>query len=411
MSAPRRIVAALALVVAVPTLVAASPALADAPQPVPDHATITFTGDGYGHGKGMSQWGAQGAARAGLGYQQILGFYYPGTALGDLGGRIKVRVTADDDSDLVVDDRAGLTVRNLSTGRSWKLDEPGARRWRIRPVATGNEISYRTRSWHTWRTVRADAEFAADGAPVALRTPAGVVAYRGALRSTMYDDGQTVRRVTVNVLSLDGYVRGVVPREVIASTWAPQALRAQAVAARTYAAYERDHTNRTAYDLCDTAACQVYGGYSAEYPTSNDAVAATARQVVTYQGEVAFAQFSASNGGYTVADAAFPYLKAQPDTYDEQMGQYYGWTTTLSDADIEAQWPKVGNLSSISIDTRDGNDLVPSRGGRVVTMTLSGDGQPVTVSGETFRSRFGLRSTLFTISSVASASGRSVPTD
>ena len=63
------------------------------------------------------------------------------------------------------------------------------------------------------------------------------------------------------MVPMDAYVRGVVTSEMIASTWPPQALRAQAVASRTYAAYERDHTSRTAYDLCDTAACQVYGGY------------------------------------------------------------------------------------------------------------------------------------------------------
>ena len=397
MSALRRSIVALACSAVVAGLLPSEAAFADDPWPVPDPATITIAGDGYGHGKGLSQWGAQGAAEAGLGYRQILRFYYPGTGLGQADGLVEVHITADDDNDLVVNDRRGLTARNSSTGRSWKLDERGARRWRIRPVAGGNQISYRTSRWHLWRTMRGDAEIAAGGAPVELRTPDGVVAYRGALRSTMWDTGSSLQRVTVNVVPLDAYVKGVVPREVIASLWEVQALRAQAVAARTYAVNERATTNRTAFDLCDTAACQVYGGFSAEYPASNDAVVATARQVATFQGEVIYAQFSASNGGYTVADPAYPYLAAKADPYDEAMGRYYGWTTTLTDADIERQWPAIGNLLSISIDERDGNG---GRGGRVLSLTLTGDRGAAHPTGEDLRRRFGLRSTMFEISGV-----------
>jgi SpoIID/LytB domain protein len=366
--------------------------------PVTPTATISISGDGYGHGKGLSQWGAQRAAKNWqLSYDQILGFYYPETALGEEGGRIKVRITADDGGTLVVDAQPGLTVRDLTTRQVWKTDQPDTKRWRIRAVAGGSEIAYRTDRWHFWRTVAGDAQFAAGSSPVALHTAGGVVDYRGALRSTMYDDGKTVRRVTVNVVPLDAYVRGVVPREVIASIWEPAAMQAQAVAARSYAAYERDHTSRTAYDLCDTAACQVYGGASAEYYRSDDAVAATARQVVTYGGAVAFTQFSASNGGWTVADAGFPYLTAQADQYDEWAHAYYDWTASLTDTAIEEQWPTIGNLTSISIDSRDGNG---NRGGRVLTMTLTGDAGVVHPTGEQFRSRFGMKSTMFEITNV-----------
>ena len=397
MSTLRRTIVTLACSAVAAGLLPSAAAFADTPLPVPDPAAITITGDGYGHGKGLSQWGAQGAAKAGLGYRQILRFYYPGTGLGEEGGQVKVHITADDDNDLVVNARRGLTARNLSTGRSWKLDEGGARRWRIRSVAGGNQISYHTSGWHPWRTVKGDAELAAGGAPVELRTPDGVVAYRGSLRSTMWDTGSSLQRVTVNVVPLDAYVKGVVPREVIASSWEVQALRAQAVAARTYAVNERATTNRTAFDLCDTAACQVYGGFTAEYPASNDAVVATARQVATFQGGVIYAQFSAGNGGYTVADPAYPYLTAKVDPYDEAMGQYYGWPASLTDAEIERQWPSIGNLLSISIDERDGNG---GRGGRVLAMTLTGDRGAAYPTGEEFCRRFGLRSTMFEISDV-----------
>ena len=115
----------LALPLAV-TLATATPAVADDPYPVPDTATITVVGDGSGHGKGLSQYGAYGAAREGLKVDEILDFYYPGTERDSAGGKVRVLVSADDDRDLVIEDRAGLTVRNLASGRTWKLREKKA---------------------------------------------------------------------------------------------------------------------------------------------------------------------------------------------------------------------------------------------------------------------------------------------
>ncbi|GAA2135576.1 hypothetical protein GCM10009844_00980 [Nocardioides koreensis] len=391
MSTLRRTIAALAGSAVVAGLLPTAAAFADDPWPVPGPATISIDGDGYGHGKGMSQYGAYGAARKGLNFKQVLRFYYPGTRFDDLAGRVKVRISADDDRDLVVDDRRGLTVRNLASGRVWRPDLPKATRWRIRPSGGRNVISYRTSAWHTWRTVKGDAELAAGGRPLELRTPDGVVAYRGALRSTVRNG----TRLTVNVLPMESYVRGVVPAEMYAS-WPQQALRAQAVASRTYAAYEREHTNNRAFDLCDTAACQAYGGFSAESASSNDAVRATARRVLTHQGGTAFAQFSASNGGWTVA-GQFPYLPAQEDPYEGSSTDYYGWTATVSDTDIEDAY-NIEDLESISITARDGQG---GRGGRVETVELaSTTGWRGTVTGESFRSHFGLRSTMFEISDV-----------
>jgi len=380
------------------------PASADDPRDVPDPATITITGDGYGHGVGMSQYGAYGAANNGRDFKQILSFYYPHTKLGDAAGKVAVLISADDDHDLMVDSRTGLTVRSLVTGKTLKLSEPRATRWRIRPSGSRSEISYRTRQWHTWRVLKGDAELAAGGRPLTLRTPDGPVDYRGALRSTRDAKGN---RITVNVVPMEAYVRGVVTSEMF-SDWPQQALRAQAVASRTYASYERAHTSRTGYDLCDTAACQAYGGASAEATGGNRATNATARRVVTFGGEVAFAQFSASNGGYTVADGRFSYLPAKEDIYEGTSPDYYGWTATVTDGDIEQAY-NIENLVGLQVLTRDGHG---GRGGRVLEVRLtSSTGWQGTVTGESFRRNLGLRSTLFTISGVSSASGRSVATD
>ena len=80
--------------------------------------------------------------------------------------------------------------------------------------------------------------------------------------------------MTVNEVRLENYLRGVVPLEIPAS-WSLPAVQAQAVAARTYAAYERAHPRSSAYQLCDTSSCQVYGGYDAEHPAADRAIAAT----------------------------------------------------------------------------------------------------------------------------------------
>ena len=122
----------------------------------------------------------------------------------------------------------------------------------------------------------------------------------------------------MNRVPLDAYVQAVVPNEMPA-LWHQAALRAQAIAARSYAAYEVSHSNNPVYQLCDTSLCQVYGGKSSEYPSTNEAVAKTAGQIRTHHGSAAFTQFSASDGGWT-SDGGQPYLPAQKDPYDGWSG-------------------------------------------------------------------------------------------
>jgi SpoIID/LytB domain protein len=229
-----------------------------------------------------------------------------------------------------------------------------------------------------------------------LFTPNGKTRYRGALRSAV-DDHRN--RVTVNVLPLEQYLRGVVPLEMRASTWPQHALRAQAVASRTYAAWRRNHPMDIAYDICDTALCQVYGGASAEYSTSDKAVRATAREILTFRRKPAFTEYSASNGGYTVSGGK-PYLPAKKDPYEGTSPDYYGWRVTISSEDLETFYG-LENLTRIRIARRDGNGRW---GGRVtkLTVTTEGGSSPGTYSVNVARfvSSFGLKSSLFTITSV-----------
>ena len=363
---------------------------------VPARATITLTGHGYGHGHGMSQYGAEGAARQGLVASQIIDFYYPGTVWGTAGGQVSVLIGADTTDDLEVLARRGLALRDLSSGEKTVLPE-GPSRFRLVTSARGvTRLQSRTGgAWTNSRRLGGEGEFSARG-PVTLVTPAGTAAYRGRLRAAAPRPG-SIARDTVNVLSLEKYLRGVVPREIPA-TWSPEAVRAQAVAARTYAAYERAHPRAAHYQICDTTSCQVYGGVAAEHPSATEALRATRGQVVTDGTAPAFSQFSSSSGGWTAAGAV-PYLSAHEDPYDGWSGNpNHSWTRTLSDTTIEAAFPSIGELQQILVGERDGNG---DWGGRVGSLTIVGDQRSVTVSGDTARAVLGLRSTWFTFAVAA----------
>ncbi|MCW2795938.1 SpoIID/LytB domain-containing protein [Nocardioides sp.] len=389
---PARILGLLVTATVALSGLATTPAGAAASQDtwrVPAHATITIKGHGYGHGHGMSQYGAEGAARQGLGYRQIASFYYPGTTWGRSRGRVTVLITEDTSDDLEVLPRAGLTVRDTAGGDPVSLPDNGALRWRVAVGSSGAaRVAYKLKRWHGWADLAGAGEFAADGEPITLLTPSGPHAYRGRLRSADTPAG----RITVNDVSLENYVKGVVPLEMPAS-WSTQAVRAQAVAARTYAAYERDHPHSDDYQLCDTTSCQVYGGHGAEQAASNTAVDDTRGRVLLSDDEPAFTQFASSSGGWTAAGSV-PYLPARQDPYDGWSGNpVHSWSVTLDDSDLERAWPAIGNLTRIAVTDRDGNG---QWGGRLVSLTLTGSRGRVVVSGDTFRSRLGLRSTWVT---------------
>lgn len=363
---------------------------------VPTAALITISGHGYGHGHGMSQYGAEGAARQGLTYRQIAEFYYPGTQWGTAGGRVRVQLSVDSTpQDLVVRARPGLSLRDSRAPGRVLLPENGATAWRVVTDAAGaGQVSYLTDRWNPYATLVGTGEFFAGGRPITLVTPAGDRAYRGRLRTAITSTGA---RATVNELRLEKYLRGVVPLELPA-TWSADAVRAQAVAARTYAAYERAHPRSSAYQICDTSACQVYGGVAAEHPSATRAIRETRTQILTSSGEPAFTQFGSSNGGWTAA-GSMPYLPAREDPYDGWAGNpVHAWSVVLADTRLEQAWPAVGDLQRVEITARDGNG---SWGGRVGSITLTGSAGQVTVSGDSFRSVLGLRSTWLTFSVAA----------
>jgi stage II sporulation protein D len=366
---------------------------------VPSGGTFTVRGHGYGHGNGMSQHGAQGAAQKGLSAQQILGFYYPGTSSAVVKAKkIRVLITADTSDPVEVLPRSGLQVRDLGARKTYVLPTNlGATRWRI-SVASGNRdvVHYLSGgSWRLWRPGGQDGlqglgQFASPDGPVTLQLPSGRLAYRGALRAAAPSPTSTSRN-TVNVVRLDDYVRGVIPSEM-PPLWHPNAVRAQAVAARTYAAFDRAAHASRYYHTCDTTSCQVYAGTSKEHPASNDAADATAGQIRTYQGKPAFTQFSASSGGWT-SSGGFPYLRSKEDPYDKWSGNsHHDWSVSLTATRIRDAYPSIGRLLRVRVTKREGGGEWQ---GRVEALVLEGTQGKRTLSGDEFRWRFGLRSTWF----------------
>lgn len=366
---------------------------------VPSSGSFTVRGHGYGHGNGMSQHGAQGAALRGLSYRKILDFYYPGTQHEVARMKnIRVLVSADTTDPVEVEPRSGLRVRDRGAKTSYVLPtDVGATRWRIVADSSNrNLVQYERSGWRAWRPggkaalVGMGEFFVPRGKPVTLITPSGRVAYRGALRAAAPSPTSTARD-TVNVVSLDNYVKGVIPAEMPAS-WHPEAVKSQAVAARTYAVFDRNANLDRYYQICDTTACQVYKGTAMEHPDSNAAAEATAGQIRTYQGEAAFTQFSASSGGRT-SSGSFAYLRSKDDPYDDWSGNYHrNWSVKLAASRISNAYPKVGRLLRVRVTRREGGGEWQ---GRVETMVLVGTRGKVTISGDTFRWRFGLKSTYF----------------
>ena len=382
------------------TVVGAGPAGAVATDQtywVPVDKTVVVRGHGYGHGHGMSQYGAQGAALEGKTYKEIVDFYYPKTSWSKVVGPVRVLITADTSDDVVVSPANGLTVRDLGDGSTHVLPtDTGVSKWRLN-VRDGHTVVERyTDRWQRFRaggnpTLSGDGEFFAK-TPVTLWTPSGAKRYRGILRAASPSSGSKARD-TVNVLSMDRYVMGVVPYEMPAS-WHPEAVKAQAIAARTYATWSRDQYPSRYYQICDTTSCQVYGGASGEDARSNKAVTATRREILTYGGKPAFTQFSSSSGGWTSAGSV-PYLVAKADPYDGWSGNpVHDWSTTVDVSTFERSYPSIGTLQKIRVTNRDGNGEWQ---GRVSSVVLDGSDGDVTISGDSFRWAFGLRSNWFTV--------------
>lgn len=210
--------------------------------------------------------------------------------------------------------------------------------------------------------------------------------YRGTVKLVRTGSGLTA----VNYVDLEQYLASVVGKEMYAS-WPLEALKAQAVAARSFALYRRQKQTQGIYDLGSSTTHQVYEGLQSEAPSTQQAVAETAGQVLTYQGRLIEAVFHASSGGHTensenIWTKPVPYLRGVPDF--DQAAPVYQWTTRLTAAQLKQRLPGVGNILSLV-------PLNTTPQGRVTDLKVVGDAGTRVIKGGQFRSALGLRSTLF----------------
>lgn len=357
--------------------------------PRPSSGVWTTTGGGWGHRIGMSQYGAHGAGLAGLTHSQILAFYYPGT-IPELTDRttIRVGITVDNDGVTRVAHRSGLQVGNAPGGATYALPSDRSE-WRVRATSSspssctleGKVGAGWTAYWPAGMTQACPVSFSSptEGS-VDLFLPSGSQrVYRGTVTATHRG---TASLLTVNHVPTQQYLYSVVAAEM-SPYFHTQALRAQAVAARTYALGGSSGSSH--YDTCDTTYCQVYrgkgvrtsgGGISPyEYPETSAGVDATDRQVLSYvfSGGVkrlATTMFSATNGGWTDnGGAGHGYLVAKADPYDDTpINSRHAWTGTLPASSLQARYG-IHRVERIQVLTRDGDG---AWGGRILTARVEG---------------------------------------
>jgi stage II sporulation protein D len=333
----------------------------------PAQAVLVLDGHGWGHGLGLSQWGAYGYAKHGWSYARILAHYYTGTSLGQA-KPATVRVL------LVLAKQA-----TVSSTVPWTVADAAGRRVKLDP---GTLVLKGTLALPAHPALQPPYTFTSSEHP-----SVNGKRYRGKL--VVSSDGKLVQ--VIDVVGLEQYLKGVVPSEV-PSTWPPAALAAQAVAARSYAL--ANLAQGRAYDLYGDTRSQVYGGIETESAATSAAVADTNGAVVLYNGTVADTLFFSTSGGRTASalDAtgtAVPYLVSVPDPYDT-LSPYHDWGPMVLDAAKVAKELKL-SAPIADVETLDGTS------GRVRTVTVvSADDSHATLTGEQVRAALGLRSTWFT---------------
>ncbi len=407
-------------------------------EPITVQPGVTFYGRGFGHGIGMSQWGAQGWATGAFGpalsAEQIVAKYYPGTQVAALpppGGGVRVLLSQPSSSSRYTCGAAffnGSLMNAMSNGGFRVLDEGQGNRLVATAAGTVTFQVFATNGVvqvFNQATVAPTKVYEGAGpvtiVPVDATKPIRLQEkgwYRGNVRFTNL--GNTLR--VTNFVSYDDYVRGVVPMEML-QNWSIAAYKAQAYASRSYA-YTSYRGGASDYDVQDDQSDQCYGGVQladsaggrpVEGDATNAAVSATAGRVVAYAGAAIRAYFSSSSGGYTLpfgcwgatkttcADSP-PYLVAVADPADPVVSvptanKQAGWTATYTSAQIRSvllgyRGLDIGTLTSVDLSNQAPNGL-----GHVVSIRFTGTAVSVEVPAEGFlRGQLGLKSTMVRLS-------------
>jgi len=365
---------ALAAVLALTVATAAVTTSSAAPPPA---TAFVLAGGGWGHGVGMSQWGAYGQAKAGRDYRAILGHYFRGTTLG---------------ASAAVPETVRVLIAEGTGSVSVSSSAPIV-------VVDGTRATHRLAG-----SVAVDAKLRLPVGPKgAMKAVPGPLRFQPTAGATLlYGDRQyrgafDVRRVgdalqLVNAVTLEAYLLGVVPGEMPRG-WPLEALKAQAVAARTYAV--RKLVAGRTFDLYADWRSQVYYGIGAEAPDTSRAVRETKGQILTYDGRPAQVFYFSSSGGRTLSaldvfGSDVPYLLSVDDPWDE-VSPHHRWPSRLLNA---SQAAKLFGLGESVADAT----IVPGTPGRpsVLRLTTAG-GSTSELRLSDVRSRLGLKSTGFSL--------------
>ncbi|MEX2195888.1 MAG: SpoIID/LytB domain-containing protein [Thermoleophilaceae bacterium] len=351
--------------------------------PASAHGAYTHIvrGAGFGHGIGMSQYGAFGFARQGSGYREILAHYYRGTELSTAGDS-KVRVLLQSGRETVSFKGATRAPgKRLNPRRTYRATRRGFTQVELR-TTRGTRVG------------RFDAPLVVTSADDAIRLGGTAI---GGVRNGRYRGSLEIRPstfrglVAVNAVPLDGYVQGVIPDEVPPS-WPAEALKAQAVAARTYAL--ATDAGGAVFDQYPDTRSQVYGGLNAETPTTNAAARDTAGEVLRHGGRIATTFFFSTSGGRTEnvenvfhGSEPVPYLVSVEDPFDDASPRHR-WRLTFSQREMQAKLRGLvkGRFRRIKVLRRGASP-------RIITAEIHGSRGRTRVRGTTLRARLGLYDT------------------
>ena len=371
-----------------PLLVTALLASAIVPAPADAAVRHVIKGAGFGHGIGMSQYGAYGYALEGSTYPGILAHYYKSTRLTSAPSRPVRVLLQPNDPYIRVRGATNVGGQSLDPGKTYVAKRSGGG---ILVSTAGGRRVGRSPS-----TVR----FGAGDAPFTLLGPALNFVSNGRYRGTIEvrPDGGGV--TAINELDLDSYVRGVVAGEM-PSSWPLEALKVQAVAARTYALATRKTDGP--FDQYPDTRSQVYRGVTGESVPSDAAVRATAGRILTYGGQPAVTYYFSTSGGHTeniefsfIGALSKPWLVGVPDPYDTR-SPYHRWQVSFSGARLGQALGARGAFRRLEVLQR---GVSP----RVVRARVVGSRGSTTITGPAVRARLGLRDTWFTHVRVSSSS-------
>jgi stage II sporulation protein D len=352
--------------------------------PADASSQLTIRGAGFGHGIGMSQYGAYGFAAQGRDHTQILAHYYSGTQLARLSADPEVRVLLAGVGSASVLGAVQVGDRRLDPGRTYRLTRGGQG-----VVLRGEGIEV------TASVLRVQGAGA-------LRAAGGT--WRGALEVRPSGGGLQL----VNAVGLEDYVRGVVAKES-PSSWPIEALRAQAIAARTYALTTTK--NGHGFDHYRDVRSQVYGGVGAETKPTDLAVETTRGVVVTHGGKPVTTYFFSTSGGRTEhvenvwGGTPLPWLRSVADPFDK-VSPKHRWgpfRMTRAQATRKLGGLVKGQLRSIRVLKRGASP-------RIVRARIVGTRGHTTVTGAQLRARLGLDDTWVYFTTVTSKSRAQAPT-